>query len=272
MMPRIVWIASYPKSGNTWVRFIIHHLSGGRLGDARDLQGRVPDMYLGISASRLATDALIPIKTHHQRPPTLAVPTQTVGAIVIIRHPLDVLASNVNYHLMGQAARTGGLSSAQAETFSRDYIAAYIGHGGDPAFISFGWGTWEENLSGWLEHFTGPRLLLHYERLLQLPEQGVARIARFLGLAVSDERIAAAARDCSFDEMRHIETVTREGPPQDLLFRGPMFTVPPPQSSWRFVNKGRADGYRDVLTASEIRQGADRFGPAAKRFGYSIDD
>jgi hypothetical protein len=271
-MARVVWIASYPKSGNTWVRFIVHHLLGGQLGNLPDLQARVPDMYFGISKDRLDTAEVIGVKTHGVEPPKLPPESTTIGAIVIIRHPLDVLASNVNYHLMGQAGETGELSAAQAEQLRRAYIAAYIRHGGDPAFSGFGWGTWEENLAGWVEQFTGPRLLLRYERLLQLPEAGAARIAQFLGLKVSAEGIAAAARDCSFDEMRRIETATRRGPTREFIFRGPKNTVLPVDSPWRFVNSGRAGSYRDVLTPGELRQAIERFSPAARRFGYTMDD
>ncbi len=271
IMARIAWIASYPKSGNTWVRFIVHHLLGGRLGDLQDLQARVPDMYLGLSRHDLESDTLIRVKTHAQKPPALPPSATTAGALVIIRHPLDVLASNVNYYLMGQEARAGALSTQQAEHLRRTYVAAYIEHGGDPAFSSFGWGTWEKNLAGWLDHFNGPRLLLRYERLLQLPEQGAARIARFLEIDASAEQIAAAARDCAFDEMRRIETATRQGPPQAFIFRGPMNTIAPAYSPRRFVNSGRSGGYRDVLTPAEVRQATDRFGPAAERFGYSLD-
>lgn len=53
-MARIVWIASYPRSGNTWVRFLIANLLYKRITASSELQSFVPDVHEGSGVDHLS--------------------------------------------------------------------------------------------------------------------------------------------------------------------------------------------------------------------------
>lgn len=92
-MSAIVWIASYPKSGNTWLRFLIAHLAHGELERSGDLQARVPDAHKVRDWSASKVSGAEFIKTHWL-PRHLPKQFTTAGLVYIARNPFDVIASN----------------------------------------------------------------------------------------------------------------------------------------------------------------------------------
>ncbi|MDT9276960.1 MAG: tetratricopeptide repeat protein [Limnospira sp. PMC 737.11] len=99
------WVASYPKSGNTWMRYILAHLLFGasEREDVRKKVGQtIPDLHYQknvfdapeINFSRCSRVAFA--KTHTCGFPDLKT-VNPVGFIYIYRHPLDVLMSAINY-------------------------------------------------------------------------------------------------------------------------------------------------------------------------------
>ena len=52
-MTQIVWIASYPKSGNTWVRTLVASLIYGEIARSADLMQLIPDIHVSINATHL---------------------------------------------------------------------------------------------------------------------------------------------------------------------------------------------------------------------------
>src|ERR1700691_3950002 len=102
-MSKSVWIASYPKSGNTWVRFLVSHLLFGPLDSAATLNRLVPDIHeLGAAVEAPSTPVLM--KTHFPYSPALPLAMQTAGAIYVVRDPADVMLSNYYYRKRSGAA------------------------------------------------------------------------------------------------------------------------------------------------------------------------
>src|SRR5271166_938951 len=91
----IIWIASYPKSGNTWVRFLACNLLFGRQVSAAALNALVPDLHEMQAATDPAPRGLL--KTHFAYSPDLPCARYTAAAIYVVRNPADVLASNFFY-------------------------------------------------------------------------------------------------------------------------------------------------------------------------------
>ncbi len=134
----IVWLASYPKSGNTWTRALLHNLVKVTLGNAEvqrinelnqfsmGISGKSPyETILGfeptdehraqIAAARGqvqhnvadAVDGLVFVKTHQALVVGRGHPTinfsVTAGAVYVVRNPLDVAISYA--HHLGQIHR-----------------------------------------------------------------------------------------------------------------------------------------------------------------------
>src|ERR1043165_2498975 len=102
----ITWIASYPKSGNTWVRFLLANCLAGPITESMQVEGAVPTLADGLDIDRLL-GALSPlcIKTHYPWSARHLFAEKTERAIVIIRHPKDILLSNLDYHRMSLGGR-----------------------------------------------------------------------------------------------------------------------------------------------------------------------
>src|SRR5271166_6638334 len=109
----IVWIASYPKSGNTWVRFMACNLLFGRQESAEALSLLAPDVHeLGPQIIESGHAGLV--KTHFRHSPDLPLAERTAAAIYVVRAPADVLASNFHY-----ARRSGTAFDETREAFDR---------------------------------------------------------------------------------------------------------------------------------------------------------
>jgi aryl sulfotransferase len=191
------WIASYPRSGNTWLRFLLAAYLLGEARDSRAVEARIPNFHRGNIDQAWAHDPVLG-KTHlpwNERHP---LHEKTRGGIYLIRHPKDVLLSNLNYFkLQGEAVE------------DRAFVLDFVQHGG------VGWwhdsmGSWEEHAASWIESASLPRLVIRYEEMKEKPHAALAAVIRFLGLEPEPERIDRAVSDCELPQLRRIEAEERQ--------------------------------------------------------------
>ena len=144
----ITWLASYPKSGNTWLRFLLANI----------IEGGMPPTSLAVS--KLIHDIHQPavpfepkdpdnpfIKTHFARTDRHPRIGETARAVHIVRHPRDVLLSALNYRRMEGVIEN--LTDAQ-------YAETFISHAGDPLWTKLGYGSWIEHAATWSMLDVGP--------------------------------------------------------------------------------------------------------------------
>ena len=193
-MKNLIWITSYPKSGNTWVRAIIYAGLIGKV-DLNDFAKVVPAFNaMGMTGSNvrdagnideqvLHWDAAQKLASGHASPKAQFFKTHnaaatvndvefpsrdyTARAVYIVRDPRDVALS-----------------------FSRHYdcdINETIGTMLDDSFCSFD-AHQSEFLSSWRNHMVSwnakafPVLFLRYEDLLKDPTSQIGRLFKFLGI------------------------------------------------------------------------------------------
>tara|TARA_B100001564_G_C20601409_1_gene652906 strand:- start:610 stop:981 length:372 start_codon:yes stop_codon:yes gene_type:complete len=99
-------IVSYPKSGNTWVRFILYELffkDNSKKTDSRQVEKYIPDFHqvFDFKKMKLTLDPVLKekkifLKTHFSYQQMHMMSIDRV--ILIVRNPLDVLASLINYY------------------------------------------------------------------------------------------------------------------------------------------------------------------------------
>lgn len=261
-MANIIWIASYPKSGNTWVRSFIHNLLSGAdqpapiaelprvfqgelkrrwytpLAGGRPLEELTPDqvfamrrqVHADIAASAPGT---VFAKTHSPWGSYNQVPLQNpavmTGAVYIVRNPLDVVLSVADHF---------GRSVDEAI----DFLA--VENNATPSdsenmmdFI----GSWSLNVATWAAHQQHPRMVLvRYEDLLDRPQKAFGRIARLLGRDQDRDRIDRAIRFSSFAELR------RQEEQQGFSERSP--------HSGHFFREGRKGQWKDRLSEDQVRR------------------
>lgn len=217
MQSPICWLASYPKSGNTWVRFLLHQYFFGRADRSLEIVSTIPDVHghAGQLAGRSIDTRAGPLtlaKTHHRRSPSMPFAGHSARAIYIARHPRDVMWSCLNY------AKLVCAPEVAPRITPRGYARNYIHLGGDPQFIQMGYGSLIEHANSWLREPEFPMLLVRYEDLRRDAARGLAEMISFLGADVNEDEIQRAVRDSSFDRMLAIEEADAAAGEADRVF------------------------------------------------------
>lgn len=185
--PQDIWLVSYPKSGNTWTRFLLAHLvyKGERIG-FDNIEALVPDIYQHSEYHLQSMGSPRYLKSHEYFDPRYK------RIILVVRDPRDIAVSYYYYKIkMGE---DDGMSMS-------DFVSRFI----DGALGTFG--SWGENIGSWLGSRWGDHdvLLLRYEDMLEDTAAAIKKMARFLYIEVTEEEVLAVAEKCSFGSMRDLE-------------------------------------------------------------------
>jgi hypothetical protein len=253
----IWWLASYPKSGNTWLRAFLAALLSGRSADINAMPSvsllannrAVFDNALGIESAdltieqetnlrprvyeMLAVDAQRPLycKTHdvYRRTPAgepLFPTAATLGAVYIVRDPRAVAVSYANH-------RTETVEQTIARMEDPE-SARSVAVGRLPRHLLPRIGPWRDHVKSWLSAPL-PVHLLRYEDMHSDPQSAFAGVVAFLGLTFDREQIAAAVEATAFPRLQAQERATG--------------FVEKPIRATAFFREGRVDGWRQALTA-----------------------
>jgi Sulfotransferase domain len=189
VFPDDTYIVSYPRSGNTWTRFLIGNLVGsGNPMNFANLDTRVPEIHLTSDRAMLRVPRPRILKSHECFDPRYR------SVIYIVRDPRD-LAISLYYYSMKRRYISDGY---RIETFVPRFVAG--------EFFDY-CGTWSEHVSSWLA-ILGSRkklLLLRYEDMLDDTERELARIAKFLGIEGTPDKLRRVVQLSSAARMRTLE-------------------------------------------------------------------
>ncbi len=252
----IVWLASYPRSGNTWLRFLIHECVYGPVESSTQVAERIPDIHrTPLSPS---PDTRTFAKTHFMLTGKHPHRDQTERAIHVRRHPADVLLSAINY------ARLIGTSDVETRDQKRAFAKTFIRFGGSPDWIKSSYGTWEQHASTW-NKAPFPVLCLTYEELKSDTAAQLRRIMEFLEHPIEEQRLAAAIERSNFDSMQKLE-VSEKQAGEASLFRGGAESL---QQGSLFVNKGQTGRNLAELGDDIAEMFNRRFAQPLAQYGYS---
>ncbi len=235
-----VFILSYPRSGNTWVRFLLASLISGHVDVSfLNIEKIVPDIYRN-SELRLRMLRRPRILKSHEH-----FDVRYRRIIYVVRDPRDVLISFYNYQIM--------MNRLSEQHSLADYTMRFL-EGGVP------FGSWEDHVRGWLTAWAGHDdfLLVRYEDLDREPIPQLEGIARFLGLVCDQAVLATAVSRCTADAMRKLEVKQWQrwkplrGKRPDRLF----------------VRAATAGQWRRELPSSLARQVEAKWRPTMARLGY----
>ena len=265
----VVFLASYPRSGNTWARALLYHaLFGGGDASTRQIADRLPDLHVDgeVEASLAAHPGeRAIIKTHLPWSPEHPHAADAGGSILLVRHPRDVLASCLNFHRVLETKVKDRRTGRDAPLRPIDYARHFIAQGGDPVWMHEGFGTWADNCRSWLDP-PFPSLLVRYEDMLDDPADQLARMLQHLGetsgRAVIDRAVAAS----SFEQMRALEVREKAGASKkNPFFGGTGKTL---RKGVYFMDKARRGTSLDAIEPGLDAAFNERFGEAMREFGY----
>lgn len=278
-MSGIVWLASFPKSGNTWFRAFLANLLANREGpvDINELDypnfssRQVFDAALGWETSDLGIEAVNRLRpqvqdilareegvffkaheafTHPVTGEPLFSPGATRAALYFIRNPLDVAVS--------YGAHIGkGVDAAIERMNDR---GAHLASGGSAMHPQLAQpiGDWSSHVRSWVDAPGLRVLVVRYEDMLDRAQEVFTSACRFAGLPDDPVRIARALANSSFEELQRQEKAKgfREASPSER----------------QFFRSGRAGGWRKILSPEQVAGLIDAHGETMRRFGYLRPD
>jgi Sulfotransferase domain len=275
--PGIVWMASFPKSGNTWTRAFLHNLAkilGGedetqdinQMGRFSTWEIRKPNYteILGfeptdehraeIAAARHRVqqriaddyDGLVFVKTHQALVMDRGYSTinfaVTSGAIYIVRNPLDVAISYAHHMSRSIDETIESMGTRDVETSTTDKAVYEV------------YGSWSQHVHSWTRKPHPSIYVMRYEDMVADPVGTFGGLARHMLLEATPDQLAEAIDRSSFAKLRAQEE--RDG------FRER------PESAARFFREGRLGQWRDVLTPAQVDRLTRDHGEEMARFGY----
>jgi hypothetical protein len=276
-MGGIYWLASYPKSGNTWFRAFlqnlrndshtpvdINELSTGLIASARVWLDEV----LGFDTAELSADEIELLrpyvyqwsleddqvgyhKIHDAYTLTsecqpIVSKTGTLGALYIIRNPLDIVSSLANHNSVS-------IDQAIEQMASQNY-ALSNSKKGIGSQVKQNIYSWSEHVLSWVEEPSLSCLTIRYEDMSSSPIESFTKAAQFLGLPNDPGRIAKAVEFSSFKELAEQE---KKGGFKET-----------PIKTTRFFREGKSGGWRSELTGAQIDKVVASHNLVMRRYGY----
>ncbi|MDX5361176.1 MAG: sulfotransferase domain-containing protein [Alphaproteobacteria bacterium] len=273
-MGGIIWLASYPKSGNTWTRAFLHNLLTNpaqpvdvneldkfTLGESarswyerhatKPLESMTLDEIVALRAqvhrdfTRVSPDSVF-VKTHNFLGERGGHPIHnmdvTAGAIYIVRNPLDVVISMTHHFGLSVDEAIDMMNNPLADT---DLTERHV-----PQILS----TWSTHVTSWAREERPGLHIMRYEDMLEKPLKTFGKLTRFLGLNPSKERLQKAIRFSSFRVLKEQEKA-RGFKERSAVAKS-------------FFREGTRDQWRKLLTPEQVQRIVDDHGEQMARFGY----
>jgi hypothetical protein len=228
------FVGSYPRSGSTWLRFMLLEILAGRSSGFSNTNEMIPDVGRHLTAAPVLPAEGRLIKTHE---PFRA---EYKKAIYLARDPRDVAVSEFAFH------KALGLAGSDFTIYLEQFLRGEV----NP------FGSWTNHAISWMDAADSGRseiLLVCFEELKRNSEQELTRIVDFLGVPVQAERIRQAIANNSMDRMRQKE----KADPQRASAKG------------NFIRSGSAGGWREVFTEEQSQLVQQYAGNILARLGYA---
>lgn len=245
-----VFIVSYPRSGNTWTRFLIGNLlyqdDPVTFGN---IESRIPEIYFNPDHMMRRLPRPRILKSHECFQPRYK------RIIYIVRDPRDVCVSNYHHNVK---ARNIPESYPMQEFVPRFLHAEF-----DTEF-----GSWADNVASWLcmRHNHDGFLLLRYEDMKEDPARELAKVVEFLhrlsfrNIEPTPARLARAVTLSTPERMRDLE---KEESRKWAVTKQTRQDKP-------FVRSAIAGGWRSVLCKESVAMIEAQLGPLMQTLGYPL--
>ena len=277
----IIWIASYPKSGNTWVRAMISSLVYSNDGvfnfellkkiqqfpnrkhfenftqkfqDINELK----KFWIAAQNWINLSGEIKFLKTHHinckigEHPFTNN--NNTLGAIYVVRDPRNLINSFVNHYQIDKKAAKNFITSKASAT------GGTAGSKQNNVFTILG--SWDDHYKSW-KKINNNLLIIKYENLILNPYEEIHRIIRFLEKFINfnydDNKIKNIIESTSFQKMKKME-----------LEKGFDEAISNEETSNKisFFNLGSENKWQKYLNDDEVNYITNKLSAEMKELGY----
>ena len=277
----IIWLASYPKSGNTLLRSILASLIYSEDGNFnfnllkkinqypqnhhfKDLTNKFNNIdelskFWTISQDKLNLDKKIKfLKTHHLRCGignyTFTNSKNTIGTIYIVRDPRDVIISFAKHH---------SLSIEEAKDIMFDptaYVSPDREKNSDLAIRTL-LGSWSDHYNAWTKNNKN-LLFIKYENLIKNKKTELSRIIKFVNnyikIPISEAKINNCINSTTFESMKKYE--------EKGLFKEN--SIDKNGKKIKFFNSGKEGNWKNILSEELVLSIEKKFSNEMKELGY----
>ena len=269
---KILWIASYPKSGNTWMRmFLSAYRNGGVVDINRTGAFAYDDMskytYQVVSPKPLnemdpeemaavrgayfvhmlncGLGGRLFMKTHCCVGDIAGYPTIpeifTEAAIYLVRDPRAVCCSYA-HHCQMSIDETIDFMMKEAATINHDTRYHTLG-------------TWEQHVNSWFNpEIEYPRFVVRYEDMVKNPKKTFKDIIEYLGWEYDETTFSKALKATEFARLKKQEE--KSGFREQSL------------AGANFFRSGKTDSWKDELSEKQEKRLTDAFSDMMKAIGY----
>lgn len=236
-----VFVANYPRSGSTWLRFMLFEVLTQKDAEFENVNRHIPDVGGQHGAMPLLPNQGRLIKTEEAFRPDYR------RAIYIVRDGRDVALSEYSYQ------KAQGWIDCSFD----DFLKMFVNGNASP------YGSWEEHARSWIEsplNARGDLMVVSYRDLRQKTELTLTGIAEFLRVRVPLYVIQNAIQNNNLQNMRQKE----DRAPQ--IGHVPRAESIPEEK--RFVRSGAVCGWRERLSPAQAEYLQRNTGKMLARLGF----
>lgn len=274
-----IWLASYPKSGNTWTRLFFTALLKEKVNineiqtDGIISARNIIDSQLGIDSSDVTEKDFLKYrsKIYHSwcqnqvqkeyllmkvhdacvRDGYVLFPSEiTRGTVYILRNPFDMVASTANHHNVP-------IEKAVQMICSHSHTLAKVGRKLNIQVSQY-LGTWSYHLQSWENVHRNNILVIKYEDMIANPQETFSKLVNYVGLNYSQDQISKAIEEVSFSKIQQQEN---EKPFREA-----------PKKTKQFFRSGKVGGWRNEITNEQAKLIIDTNYQSLLKYGYiSVD-
>jgi hypothetical protein len=266
-MKDICYIAAFPKSGITYLNFMLFHLLFDRPQDTRLIDSDyIFDVHESLARVPPPGQSDRYVKIHFPFSPQIPLRQRAARAVYLLRDPIDVMMSVWDFkHLTAEEGLLDA-SPSQREAQFQKFCQQWLSSGG----LVYPWaGSWRDNVASWLNQQELPLLVVRYEQLKANPAEGLRRILRFLGRPASDERIAAAIEAGKPENMRKLESDEVKAGVSGIFYRPGLARGY--AQGYRFVGRMHGGSSEKILSPAARQYAAQMFGPILAHAAARMD-
>jgi hypothetical protein len=240
LTPHDAFLASYPRSGTTWVRFLLYETLTGDASGFGLMRGAIPSLGKQAGGRPVLGAGGRLVQTHEPYC------DRDRRVVYVVRDARAVVSSEFRWQ------QRSGYYSGSFERFVRDFAAGR----------SNPWGSWGEHVSYWRSSVAaraGHLHLVRYEDLRRETFATFTAILSFLGVDADDDVVRAAIANNTLDGMRAKEDrAAREGRRRAA------------RPELRFIDKGSLTDWRDALAPAQVDLIEQHFGGVLRSLGYEL--
>jgi hypothetical protein len=233
------FVASYPRSGNTWLRFMLFEALTGTPAEFNSVRRAIPHVNPYRDTQPLLASGARLFLTHEQ----YGRHYRRAAVVYLVRDVRDVIISEYGRrHMVRSYAK-------DFDHFLEDFLRGRIHR----------IGSWTDHVAGWMQSAAigdGSLILVRYEDLKTDPARKLSEILQFLGEPRSPSVIRGAVDNNNLEAMREKEDRVR---------------LPEARPGFRFVNKGVSGSWREALNPGQIRQIEEASGRQLEELGYVLE-